>query len=346
MENERILLGMSGGVDSTYAAALLRERGFVVEGAVLKMSEHTDIDGAISAANAVGIPIHVIDCTERFRLHVIENFVSEYRAARTPNPCVVCNPTVKFAALCECAEKRGISRIATGHYAFVRRDGETGRYYLAKAGDPRKDQTYALWRLSQKQLSMLTLPLCDRMKSDVKSAARKMELPCAGLPESQEICFIPDNDYASYIEAAVGRFPEGDFLDASGRVLGRHRGILHYTIGQRKGLGIALGRPMFVSAIDPQKNTVTLSDEDAIFTDTLVCRSLHFMWLPEGDREELSAEVKIRYAAEPTPAKVRIEKDTAWVHFDRPVRAVTPGQSAVFYRDGGILFGGIIDGRE
>ena len=344
MEEKRILLGMSGGIDSTYSATELRRRGYTVEGAFLKMTEDSDVASAVRAAEALGVPLTVVDCTERFRDIVIGNFLSEYAAARTPNPCIVCNRFVKIAALCETAKKLGISTVATGHYADIGFDEETKRYYVRKALDPRKDQSYMLWRLTQEQLSMVTFPLNALLKSDIKAKAREMDLPNADAAESQEICFIPSDDYVSYIEERLGAFPKGSFKDEAGKTVGTHKGIIHYTIGQRKGLGLSLGKPAFVTAIDPETNTVSVTvDEKKIFTDRLVCRDLNFMALAPGDYEDLPVEGKVRYAAKPESAKVRIQGDHAEVFFDRPVRAVTPGQSVVFYSGDKILFGGMID---
>ena len=344
MENETILLGMSGGVDSSYAALLLKEAGYTVVGAVLKMSDATDLDAAKKACDALEIPLHVIDCAERFHEIVIGDFLSEYAKGRTPNPCVVCNREVKIAALCAFAEENGIGKIATGHYAKIRRDGEAGRFYLERAADLTKDQSYMLWRLTQEQLSMLCLPLAEAQKSQIKADAASRRLPSAGLSESQEICFIPDNDHVSYIERATGIFPHGKFLDEAGNVLGEHKGIIRYTIGQRKGLGVSLGHPMFVSAIDAANNTVTLSDERALFRTELSCSALNFQKLAPGDYDGLTLSAKIRYAAKPEEAIVCIRGDTATVRFLRPVRAVTPGQSVVFYDGDDLCFGGFIDG--
>ncbi len=335
---------MSGGIDSTYAATELRRRGYTVEGAFLKMTEDSDVASAVRAAEALGVPLTVVDCTDRFRDVVIANFLSEYAAARTPNPCIVCNRFVKIAALCETAKKFGIETVATGHYADVGFDEVTGRYYVRRALDPRKDQSYMLWRLTQEQLSMVTFPLNALLKSDIKARAREMDLPNADAAESQEICFIPSDDYVSYIEERLGAFPKGSFKNEDGMTVGTHKGIIHYTIGQRKGLGLSLGKPAFVTAIDPQTNTVSVTvDERKIFTDRLVCKELNFMALAPGDYEALSVEGKVRYAAKPERAKVCIRGDRAEVFFERPVRAVTPGQSVVFYDGDKILFGGMID---
>ena len=343
MEDKRVLLGMSGGIDSTYAATELRRRGYEVVGAFLKMTEESDVVSAVRAAEALNVPLTVVDCTERFRDIVIGNFLSEYAAARTPNPCIVCNRFVKIAALCEAAKEMGISAVATGHYADVGFDDKSGRYYVRKAADPRKDQSYMLWRLTQEQLAMLTLPLNSLLKSDIKAKAKELSLPNADAPESQEICFIPSDDYVSYIEERLGKFPKGAFLDDGGKTVGTHEGIIRYTVGQRKGLGVSLGKPAFVTAIDPAANTVSLTlDEKKIFTDRLVCGDLNFMELKPGDYTDLPVEGKVRYAARPERAWATVKGDRAEVFFERPVRAVTPGQSVVFYDGDRILFGGTI----
>ena len=343
MEEKRILLGMSGGIDSTYAVTELRNRGYEVVGVFLKMTEESDVDSAVRAAEALNVPLTVVDCTERFRDIVIGNFLSEYAAARTPNPCIVCNRFVKIAALCETAKEMGIPTVATGHYADVGFDEESKRYYIRKGADPKKDQSYMLWRLTQEQLSAVLFPLNALLKSDIKAKAKEMALPNADAAESQEICFIPSNDYVSYIEERIGAFPKGAFKDDNGKTVGTHEGIIHYTIGQRKGLGLSLGKPAFVTAIDPDANTVCVTvDESKIFTDRLVCHSLNFMAIAPGDYEELPGEGKVRYAAKPERAKACIRGDRAEIFFERPVRAVTPGQSVVFYDGDKILFGGMI----
>ena len=342
MEEKKILLGMSGGIDSTYAVGELRRQGYEVFGAFLKMTEESETESAVRAAKVLGVPLTIVDCTERFRSIVIENFLSEYAKARTPNPCIVCNRFVKIAVLCETAKAMGIEKVATGHYAKIGFDEGSRRYCVCKAADLRKDQSYMLWCLTQEQLSMLELPLGSLLKSEIKERAREMALPNADAPESQEICFT--NDYISYIEERSGKFPKGDFTDENGKTLGRHEGIIRYTVGQRKGLGISLGKPAFVMAIDPRLHTVTLtSDESKIFTDALRCNTLNFMALAPGDYETVSGEGKIRYAAKPEAANACIRGGEAAIAFDRRVRAVTPGQSVVFYRGDRILFGGMIE---
>ncbi len=343
MEKKKVLLGMSGGIDSTYAVVKLRTLGYDVEGAVLKMSEHTDVAAALRAAQALGVTLHVVDCTEEFRTHVVENFVSEYLRARTPNPCVVCNREVKFKKLCECAKSLGIETVSTGHYAHILKDAETGRYYIAKGKDARKDQSYVLWRLSQEELAMLYFPLADDVKTEVKQISREMALPSAEMGESQEICFIPSNDHTEYIEAYLGKkIPAGNFTDKEGRVLGAHKGVVRYTIGQRKGLGISLGKHAFVTKIDPVANTVTLGDECDLFTKEFDIDDLVFQKREYAAGESAEMLVKIRYAAPPVPCMVEFCENGAHVTLCEPARAITPGQSAVFYDEQGVIFGGFI----
>lgn len=340
---EKVLLGMSGGIDSTYAVVKLRTLGYEPVGAVLKMSEHTDVAAARRAADALGVELHVVDMQEKFRTHVVENFVSEYMRARTPNPCIVCNREVKFKGLMECARALGIKKICTGHYASVEKSEETGRYYIARGNDARKDQSYVLWRLSQEELEMLFFPLARDVKTEVKQISKEMALPSAELKESQEICFIPTNDHTAFIEDYLGKkIPEGNFIDKEGNVLGKHRGVVRYTIGQRKGLGISLGKQAFVTAIDPEANTVTLSDEADLFTREFTMRDVIFQKREYATGESTRLLVKIRYAAPPVPATVYFDENGARAVTDEPVRAITPGQSAVFYDEDGVVFGGFI----
>lgn len=338
----RILLGMSGGLDSTYAANLLKSQGHEVVGAVLVMHPYTETEAARESAREIGIPLVEIDGRERFET-VKKNFVSEYLRGRTPNPCVICNREVKFSLLYEYAMENGFDRIATGHYARIVKIGD--RYAIADSTDKGKDQSYVLWSLPQHILSSLLLPLSEMKKDDVRARARDNGILAAEREESQEICFIPDNNYAGFIEGYTGEScKEGDFIDESGNVLGRHKGIIHYTVGQRKGLGISLGKRMFVTDISVENNTVTLSDnpnesccafeiEDAVFSGAEEPKC----------GEEILADARVRYLAPLRPAVVTyLGNGHARVVLSVPARAVTPGQSAVFYRDGAVLFGGII----
>lgn len=339
----KILVGLSGGLDSTYTAYKLLKEGHDVEGIVLEMHDYTDISAAQKTADILGIKLHKVDCREKFKKFVISNFISEYSAGHTPNPCTVCNRFVKLEELCKYAVENGFDKAATGHYAEIVFDENTGRYCIKKGADEKKDQSYMLWYLTQEQLKILYFPLSDMTKEQIREEAKKTDFAyLADAKESQEICFIPDNDYASYIEKEKGRFPEGDFVDAEGKAIGRHKGIIHYTIGQRKGLGIALGAPAYITKIDPENNTVTVEKQSDVKNNSLTAVELNSQALPVENGLQYTLDVKIRYAAKPMTAQVIIEDGKAKVCFQEPVRAITPGQSAVFYKDGLIAFGGVI----
>ena len=336
----RVLVGLSGGVDSMCAALRLIRSGEYVEGAVLRMHEYTEIDSAQSVADALGIKLNIIDCQDDFDRIIKSNFVEEYSSARTPNPCILCNERIKFARLAEFAVERGFDKIATGHYARVVSRGD--RLTLAIAGDGAKDQTYMLYRLPQSILNMLILPLSDMPKEEVRRMLRDEGFEMSEKADSQEICFLPDGGYADYVESFKGTFPHGSFIDEQGKYLGEHNGIIRYTVGQRKGLGISLGERVFVTAIDPVENTVTLSREMSgkreISLTGVVC-----MGLDEQESAcDVSARVKVRYTASPVSAVARIQDGEATLIFEQPVKAA-PGQSAVAYdSQGRVLFGGFI----
>lgn len=341
----KILLGMSGGVDSAYAAKMLMEQGHTVEGALLVMHEHTELLEARLAARSLNIPLHEIDCRERFDRIVKENFVREYAAARTPNPCIICNERVKLAVLLEYALAHGFDRIATGHYAGIDSafcNGEQ-RYFVVAAEDSTKDQSYMLYRLSQDVLLHLILPLADMKKSDVRRSAKETGISSAERPDSQEICFLPCGGHAEFIEQRLGSFPEGDFIDSEGRILGRHKGIIRYTVGQRKGLGIALGARAFVTEINPENNTVTLSTEMTGKTAVRLTDLVYSGLTPPKEVTTIRAGVKIRYKAPIVDAEIELYTDnTARVLFSEQVKPA-PGQSAVVYLDGRVLLGGFIE---
>ena len=340
----RILVGMSGGLDSTYAALKLINEGHDVEGAVVIMHEYTEIDGAREASEALGIKLHEIDATEEFKA-VKENFVEEYSAGRTPNPCVVCNPMVKFRVLADYAMQNGFDRIATGHYAVITASDESGKilYACSRARDARKDQTYMLHRLPQDVLSILIFPLGDELKDEVREKAHLAGLKVAEKKESQEICFIPSGDYAAYIEGIKGVFPAGDFVLDDGTVIGRHKGLIRYTVGQRKGLGVSYGERIFVSRIDSLNNQIVLSTEGS-FTDNVCVRDIVFSGMTEPKSgEERRVEVKLRYLAPPVGAIAVFDGNGGLVlKLDTPQKAVTPGQSAVVYDGDRVLCGGFI----
>lgn len=344
----KVLVALSGGVDSSVCVHLLQQQGYYVEAAVIEFSPvHT---GAVAAATAVaqqlGIPLHVIRCHEEFRHNVIEPFCLEYKAGRTPNPCIICNPTTKFRFICQKAQELGFQYIATGHYAGMEHTPD-GRHLLKKSVCLGRDQSYMLYRLTQQQLSMLLLPLEGLEKVQVRAIASQLNLASANSPDSQEICFIPDNNYPAYIEQHFGKSKQGDFIAPDGTVCGRHRGLLHYTVGQRKHLGIALGYPVFIQSIAPVTNRIYLAcagEEYACGVNLSQCVTLpHPVW---NSGATVQANVKIRSRASEAPACVTLlENGKATVLFHEPQRAPAPGQSCVFYLDDYVIGGGIIDSQ-
>ncbi len=343
----KILLGMSGGVDSTFAAYKLLEEGHTVEGAVLLMHEYTDLKAARESADSLGIPLHVLDGRELFESTVVPNFISEYKHGRTPNPCIICNREVKFRILCDFARENGFDKVATGHYAeVIRLDTPCGeRFALKYASDVKKDQTYMLWRLSQDELAMLYLPLFNITKEEIREISRQKGLFAADREDSQEICFIPSGDYPSYIEERAGKAPIGDFVDENGNVIGQHRGIIHYTVGQRKGLGIALGKRAFITDIDPKTNRITLSTAPEFNPDFYISDMIFSGMCEPNAGDEMTLSVKVRHQSERIPATVKfVSSGSAKITLHKMGKAVTRGQSAVLY-DGDILVaGGIISG--
>lgn len=340
MEKETVLLGMSGGMDSACAVTVLKNAGYDVRGAVLAMHGYSDTEGALDAAAALGINLTTVNCAADFEKEVCGPFSREYAAGRTPNPCIICNERVKFAKLIAEADRQGIEKIATGHYAGIERL-ENGRYCVTRAKDAKKDQSYMLWRLSQETLARTVFPLYSHIKTELREDARKMGLAAADKPESQEICFIPDGDYAAYIENALKTsFPEGDITDTEGNVIGRHKGLIRYTVGQRKGIG-AYGKPMFVKKIDAENNRLILGTAGEEYESTLVADGLIFSGA-EPFEGTVECEVKHRYRAPAVPCTVTVKDGIATAHLHTPARAITPGQSAVFYDGDRILFGGFI----
>ena len=336
----KILVGISGGVDSACAVRLLMDGGHTVEAAVLVMHDYTELDAAREVAASLGVRLHEIDCRERFDRLIRSDFVAEYTAGRTPNPCIICNALVKFRILADTCRQLGFDAIATGHYARVVRIGD--RYAVGCADDLKKDQSYMLYRLPQDVLSILMLPLAELTKPEIREYAASVGIPVAEKADSLEICFLPDGDYAAYVESVAGKSPEGDFIDENGKSLGRHKGIVRYTVGQRKGLGISLGARAFVTAIDPVKNTVTLS-QNPTFYDKIYVTDAVFSGIGELDvGSRIDALVKVRYTAPAVPVTaVYLGDGRAELSFCSPVKAA-PGQSAVVYRDGAVLFGGFI----
>lgn len=346
----RVVVAMSGGVDSSVAAAMIAEQGGEVVGVTLALAGDAsrccslaDTDDARRVAERLGIRFYVANYRDRFRSEVIEAFADEYLAGRTPIPCVACNQRFKFHHLMERAAALGAERVATGHYARVERDAATGRQRLLRGRDRNKDQSYYLFDLSQAQLARIEFPLGELAKPEVRERARKLGLRTAEKPESQEICFVPDGDYARVVEAIrPERLPgEGEIVDELGRVLGRHAGIHHFTVGQRRGLGLSSARRLYVKRIDAARNRVVVAGVESLGSAS--ARLERVAWIagaaPEGP---VRASVQVRYRHEGAPARIEPAGEGARVVFDAPVRAVAPGQAAVFYDGDEVLGGGWI----
>ena len=343
-EQDKVLVGMSGGVDSSVAVRILQQQGFAVTGAVIRFSpaHAAAVDAAQKAAEQLGIECIVLDAEELFEREVIAPFCADYCAGRTPNPCVRCNPAVKFTALLAAADRLGIQYIATGHYARVEVDGDgVSRIHLPASAA--RDQSYMLCRLDQDMLSRLVLPLGEFEKDDVREMARDFGLDCADAPDSMEICFIPDGDYPAYLERRGLAGKAGRFIGPDGADLGPHKGVLHYTVGQRKGLGIALGEPVFIREICANGDIRLARAGEEYFTLIAVAD------IATPDGQPLPAGrylVKVRSAAATPPALLDYAGAEAVLTFESPVRAPAPGQTAAFYRDGAVLGGGFITRAE
>ena len=353
--SKKILLGMSGGVDSSVAALLLQRQGYEVTGVTMRLRPDEymcssqsggccsldDIDDARRVCYRLGIEHLVMNFTEEFERDVIEPFAKDYQAGRTPNPCINCNRYLKFEEMLRRAQQLGFDAVATGHYAFVRQN-ENGRWllYRSPAG---KDQSYVLYSMTQHQLAHTLFPLGELEKPEVRRIAQEAGLPVAKKPDSQEICFVENKDYAGFIHRYIGQeLPEGDFVDAEGHVLGRHKGITHYTVGQRKGLGISFPQPMYVNAIDAEHNRIVLGPEGSQYASELIAGDLNWIAFDEPP-DELHVQAKVRYQARPAAARVLPDgKGKVRVLFDEPQRAVTPGQAVVFYQDDLVVGGGTI----
>jgi len=347
---KKVLVALSGGVDSSVAAAVLKQKGFEVVGIYMKFLPRTagkndpvSEEKSAGAAASLGIEHYTIDLSRQFHKKVINYFIKGYTLGNTPNPCVVCNPYMKFDTLLTESRKIGASYIATGHYARIGRDLETGRSYIKRAADKKKDQSYFLYLLSQKHISRTLLPLGDMSKAQVIEKAETLDLPAAHQKESQEICFIPDSDYVGFMkEKTLTWFAEGPITDKEGNVLGKHRGYARFTIGQRRGLRLSAPHPLYVLDIDPRKNAVIVGPEGSLYKKTF--KAIHLNWI-SGQILESSLLVKaqIRYKHRAQEAVVSPNgSGMVQVEFSKPQRAVTPGQAVVFYKGDTLLGGGTI----
>ena len=353
MPQKKALIAMSGGVDSSVAAFLTQQAGFDCIGVTMRLYDNApdsdeinsccsleDVEDARSVARRLGMPFHAFNFKANFREKVIDKFIHCYECGLTPNPCIDCNRHLKFDHLLRRGMELGCDYVVTGHYAQIRQDESTGRYILYKAADIAKDQSYVLYTLTQDQLRSIRFPLGELSKTEARAIAEQQGFVNARKHDSQDICFVPDGDYVSFMERQTGKeYPDGDFLDLQGNVVGRHQGAVRYTLGQRKGLGLAMGAPVYVCAKDMERNTVTVGPNEALYSTSLLADDWN--WFPFAElAKPIHVTAKARYNQPPQPATVYPEENgTARVVFDAPQRALTPGQAVVLY-DGDMVVGG------
>ena len=348
MNQKKVLIGMSGGVDSSVAASLMQQQGHTCLGATMLLHSspcggEDSIADARAVADKMGIPFYIYDFREEFSRQVQARFVEFYESGLTPNPCIFCNQSMKFGHMLEKALELGCDAVVTGHYARIRHDPDSGRYLMYKAADAAKDQTYFLASLNQHQLAHTLFPLGELTKDQVRDHAQAQGFLNARKKDSQDICFVPDGDYVAFMKEYTGKtYPVGSYLDLSGKVVGRHNGAVCYTIGQRKGLGIALGAPVYVCRKDMAANTVTVGPNEALFSTAL--RARDWNWIPfPALTEPMAVTAKTRHTQQEHPATVYPEADgTARLEFSAPIRAITPGQAVVLYQGDLVIGSGTI----
>ncbi len=354
MEQKKALIAMSGGVDSAVAAYLMQQAGFDCTGVTLRLVDNAllgaeqessccsldDVEDARSVARRLGMPFYVFNFKDHFREQVVDKFIRCYECGLTPNPCIDCNRYLKFGQLMVRRAELGCDVVVTGHYARIRRDEQIGRYLLYRAADLSKDQSYVLYSLTQDQLAHIFFPLGEMTKAQARQIAEAQGFLNARKKDSQDICFVPDGDYVAFMERCTGKhYPAGDFLDLNGNIVGRHQGAVSYTLGQRKGLGLAMGAPVYVCGKDMEKNTVTVGPNEALFSRSLLAQDWNWFPFP-ALTEPIHAAAKARYNQPPQGATVYpAENGKARVVFDQPQRALTPGQAVVLY-DGDLVIGG------